>query len=62
MCTWTDYKEYVKSSSAEDRREIEECEELSRTIGTAINGLYNFGLVGFTPITRKKDRAVKSSE
>ena len=62
MRTWNDYKEYVKSSGAEDKREIEDCEELSRTISTAINGLYNFGLVGLTSRTRKKERAVKSSE
>ncbi len=58
MWTWNDYKDYVKSESPEDRREIEDCEELSRTISTAINGLYNFGLVGFTSITRKKERTL----
>ncbi len=58
MRTWTDYKDYVKSSGAEDKREIEECEELSRTISSAINGLYNFGLVGLTLTAQKKERTV----
>ncbi len=44
MKTWNDYKNYVKSESPESRREIEECEELSHTISSAVNGLYNFGL------------------
>lgn len=62
MRTWNDYKDYVKSSGEKDRREIEDCEELSRTISSAINGLYNFGFVGLTSLARKKERTVKSSE
>lgn len=62
MRTWNDYKDYVKSSSAEDRREIEDCENLSHAISLAIDGLHNFGLCSFSAITLKKERTVKSSE
>ena len=50
MRTWDDYKNYVKAESAEGKREIEECEELSRLISQALNGLHKFGLYGFTVV------------
>ncbi len=57
MRTWNDYKEYVKSSGSEGKREIEDCEELSRAISSAINGLHNFGLVSLALSARKKESA-----
>ena len=45
MRTWNDYKDYVKAESIEARQEMENCEELSRVLSSALQGMYNFGLL-----------------
>ena len=48
MKTWDDYKNYVRSVSPENKYEIEECEELSRTLTLALHGLNKYGLTIFS--------------
>ena len=48
MKTWDDYKNYVRAVSPESKDEIEECEELSRTLTSALHGLNKCGLTIFS--------------
>ena len=56
MKTWNDYKNHVSSESDEWKREIEECEELSRIISRTIKGLHDFGLPVLTTAARRQPR------
>ena len=48
MKTWDDYKNYVRLVSPENKCEIEECEELSRTLTSALHDLNKYGLTVFS--------------
>ena len=64
MRTWNDYKNHVSSESDEGKREIEECEELSRVISRTIKGLDDFGLSVLTPakhhLRKRRKEGVKA--